>query len=69
MTFTNEGVWDRIVRLIATVVLGFATWLTWPGAWAMAFLIAGTIAFMTGLTGWCPMYTLFGISTNRKTAA
>jgi len=34
----------------------------------MAFLIVATIAFITGLTGWCPVYTYLGISTRKKTA-
>jgi len=69
MTFTNEGVWDRVIRVLVAMALGYAAWLTWPGVAAVAFLTIGTIALLTGLAGWCPLYALVGVSTSKKTAA
>jgi len=72
MTFTNESGLDRIVRLFVAMGFAIAAWAMWPGAWAMAFVIVAAIAMVTALAGWCPSYTLFGISTKRtdtKTAA
>ncbi|MBI4487049.1 MAG: DUF2892 domain-containing protein, partial [Acidobacteria bacterium] len=63
MTFANEGVWDRLGRLLVAWALGIAAWALWPGAWAMGFLIVATIALVTALAGYCPLYTLLGIST------
>lgn len=69
MTFINEGAWDRVIRIFAALVLGYAAWTFWPGTAAIVFLVFGTIAFVTGLVGWCPAYAVFGFSTKTKTAA
>ena len=70
MTFTNEGFWDRAIRLLVALVFGYAAWFTWPGVVALTFLIIGTIALATGLAGWCPLYAAFGCSTaGKKTVA
>lgn len=66
MTFVNEGLWDRLIRLVIGVVLGYFAWMTWPGTAAMVYLVIGAIAFVTGLVGWCPAYALFGFSTRKK---
>jgi hypothetical protein len=69
MTFVNEGVWDRLVRLIIGLALGYAAWMTWPGTAAIVYGVIGAIAFVTGLVGWCPGYALFGFSTKKKVGA
>ncbi|MFN4224992.1 MAG: DUF2892 domain-containing protein [Hyphomonas sp.] len=56
---TNEGKFDRILRivlglaLIALVFVGPQT----PWGWI------GLVPLATGLIGWCPAYTLLGINT------
>jgi uncharacterized membrane protein HdeD (DUF308 family) len=56
---TNVGSIDKIVRIIAGLVLlafavmGIGTPWTWIGIAPLA----------TGLMGWCPAYTLFGMNT------
>jgi hypothetical protein len=69
MTFTNEGTWDRVLRLLAGIVLGYAAWVIWPGALAIVSLVIAAIALVTGLVGWCAAYALFGFSTRKKVAA
>ena len=69
MTFVNEGVWDRVIRLLIGIALGYAAWVTWPGTAAMVYLVIGAIAFVTGLVGWCAAYALFGFSTRKKVGA
>jgi CHASE2 domain-containing sensor protein len=76
MAFMNEGTWDRVVRILAGVALGYAAWTTWPasvmsrpGAVSIAFLAIGAIAFVTGLVGWCPAYALFDVSTKKRVGA
>lgn len=69
MTFTNEGVLDRIVRILVGSSLAYVAWITWPGAAAIVLLLIAGIAVVTGLTGWCLLYRLFHISTKRGTAA
>lgn len=66
MTFTNVGIWDRIIRILAAFALGYAAWVTWPGTTSIVSLVIGTIALVTGLVGWCPVYAVFGISSKKK---
>lgn len=78
MTFMNEGVWDRVIRILAGLALGYAAWVTWPeaasimsrtGIVSLVFLVIGAIAFVTGLVGWCPAYALFDVSTKKRVGA
>jgi len=58
---TNEGVFDRVVRITAGFLLlssfflidGNLKWLT----------LIGVMPLLTGLVGSCPAYRLFGIRT------
>ena len=58
---TNEGVFDRVVRITIGYLLlssfflidGNLKWLT----------LVGIAPIVTGLIGWCPAYVPFGIST------
>lgn len=56
---TNEGGIDRIVRIVAGLVLlglmatGTIGWWGW----------LGIVPLATGLIGWCPVYTLLGMNT------
>ena len=69
MTFTNEGTWDRVIRILLAVALGYVAWVTWPATISIVSLVIGGIALVTGLVGWCAAYALFGISTKRKVRA
>lgn len=59
----NIGAADRVVRialglvLLALVFIGPVT----PWGWL------GLVPLLTGLVGWCPLYSLFGWSTHRRT--
>jgi hypothetical protein len=57
----NIGTTDRIVRaVIGLIVIAVGFYLSsWWGA-------IGLVLIITSVTGWCGLYTLFGIST-RKT--
>jgi hypothetical protein len=69
MTFTNEGTWDRVIRILVGFALGYAAWMGWPGIISIVSLVIGAIALVTGLAGWCPAYAIFGLSTRKKIAA
>lgn len=69
MAFTNEGAWDRVIRILLAVALGYVAWVTWPATISMVSLVIGGIALVTGLVGWCAAYALFGVSTKRKVRA
>lgn len=56
---TNIHPYERGLRVIVGLFLmSLAFW----GPSSLWFLI-GIIPIATGLSGWCPMYTMFGIST------
>jgi hypothetical protein len=66
MTFTNEGASDRLIRLVVAIGFGYAAWIAWPGTVGVVFAVIAALALVTGLVGWCPAYTLFGVSTTKK---
>ncbi len=62
----NAGTIDRIIRIIIGAALLYYAWMSWGDAgstlaWIAA--IAGAVAVFTGLSGWCALYTIFGIKT------
>lgn len=56
---TNEGGIDRVVRIIAGVVLLGLMAMGTIGWWGWL----GIIPLATGLIGWCPLYTVLGMNT------
>jgi DUF2892 family protein len=69
MRFLNEGQSDRAVRMLAGIVLVVAGWMLALNALGVALFAMGAIALGTGIVGWCPAYTLFGISTVKTPAS
>ena len=65
----NEGKTDRIIRLVLGVLL-LAVGL-WPlnglqaAVGGIVVAVVGLILLITGITGYCALYSLFGISTRR----
>jgi len=58
---TNVGGIDKAARIIAGLVLLSLIFILegntrWWG-------LAGLVPLLTGTLGWCPAYTLFGVST------
>jgi hypothetical protein len=66
----NVGVWDRLLRFVVGIVLiAVGIWLVaeW---WRWILIVIGAILVLTGLFGWCCIYSVFGINTGAgKTAA
>lgn len=61
----NEAGWDRAARVALGVVLLIVGFGVMEGT---AGVIVGIVAFvplLTGLAGWCPLYSVFGFRTNR----
>jgi hypothetical protein len=56
---TNEAGWDRGVRVI--VGMGLIA-LAIGGVW-WPWGLVGAVPLLTGVTGNCPLYTVFGVST------
>ena len=66
MNFVNEAGWDRIARLVIGVVLLVLGWGGFvPGVFGDVLKFLGFIPLLTGLVGFCPLYTLFKIRTNK----
>ena len=68
MTFLNEGQADRGVRMLAGILLIGAGWALSLNALGVVLVAVGAIALGTGLVGWCPAYSLLGISTVKTPA-
>ena len=63
----NEGSVDRIIRVIVGIAVlalglfgGIGGWLLW-----VAYIL-GAILLITGIVGFCPLYTLFKFTTAKK---
>ena len=55
----NEGSIDRAVRIVVGLVLISLVFIGPQSPWGWI----GVVPLATGLIGWCPAYTLFGIDT------
>lgn len=63
----NESNLDRIVRVVVGIVLlylGFGGALS--GAMAIVADVLGAVMLLTGVAGFCPLYTLFKFSTLKQ---
>lgn len=63
---TNESNIDRYIRVllgIALLVLGWTGIV--GGTLGLIFKIVGFVPLLTGLVGFCPLYALFKIRTNK----
>ena len=66
----NEGTTDRVVRVVvgaAALAASFAVGISTGGGIALAAV--GAIALITGATGFCPLYRVFGLSTRSASKA
>ncbi len=61
MTLRNEGVADRVIRIVVGLGLISAVFIGPQTPWGWI----GLVPLITGVVGWCPAYTLFGIKTCR----
>lgn len=60
----NEAGWDRAARVALGLGLLVLGWLGVVGGTAgLVLKIVGFVPLLTGLVGWCPLYTLFGFTT------
>lgn len=56
---TNQASFERVLRVLAGLVLIALAWTGTVGLWGWI----GLVPLATGLIGWCPAYTLLGINT------
>lgn len=62
MFTTNEGSLDRALRVIVGLGL-LALFFLYPQASWRYWTLIGIIPLFTGAVGWCPLYSVFGLST------
>ena len=55
----NEGTVDRVIRVVAGLVILSLAFVGPKSAWGYI----GLLPLATGLVGYCPAYSLFGINT------
>jgi len=64
---TNESGADRLIRIIVGILLFILGWLVLKNrVLGIIFDILGIILFITGITGFCGLYKLFGCSTKKE---
>lgn len=64
---TNMGSADRIVRIILAVVMGVLYFQgIVSGTLGIVLVVAAVIFALTSLISFCPIYTIFGLSTKSK---
>ena len=55
----NEGTIDRALRVAVGILLLALAYTGTIGMWGWI----GVVPLLTGLIGWCPLYTVLGINT------
>jgi hypothetical protein len=66
MSFFNEAGWDRLVRVLLGIILLYLGWGgVVAGGWGVFLKIIGFLPLLTGLVGFCPLYALLRIRTNK----
>lgn len=63
----NEALWDRVIRVILGVVLGYFGFFSMQGVGGIIVGVIGLILLVTGIVGFCPMYALLGFQTHKGT--
>lgn len=56
---TNEGHLDRVLRIVAGLVLIGLAATGMVGVWGYI----GVVPLLTGAVGFCPLYTVLGLNT------
>jgi hypothetical protein len=67
MSYINQSTTDRIIRVILGITLLALGWTNIiPGTLGIVFQYLGFVPLLTGLIGFCPLYALAKIRTNKK---
>jgi hypothetical protein len=62
----NEAVWDRVVRVMAGLLLLYLGWGgVVAGTLGTVLKWLGFLPLLTGIIGYCPAYTLLGGKTKK----
>ncbi len=55
----NEAVWDRVARIVIGLALLSLTLVGPRTLWGLV----GLVPLLTAFVGYCPLYSVFGLST------
>ena len=66
MGFVNEAGWDRVARVALGVVLLGVGFGVIGGTAGTVLGVVGLVPLVTGLVGYCPIYSLLHVRTNRR---
>lgn len=65
----NEAGWERVARIVLGVVLLVVGFAVIGGTGGTILGVVGFVPLLTGLSGWCPLYSVFGFRTNKQPEA
>jgi hypothetical protein len=65
---TNESPIDRVIRVILGAVLLYLAFGVFAGVLTVIFAVLGAIFVLTGVVGFCPLYALLHLNTNKAKA-
>ncbi len=60
----NESIFDRLIRMILAIIFLLLSYYL-SGFWSIVFYILTAISAITALSGFCLLYKVFNINTNR----
>ena len=64
---TNMGTTDKFIRVLIGILIAILYYMEIiSGMTAIIILALGIVFLITSLIGFCPLYTIFGIRTNKK---
>lgn len=62
----NMGSRDRIIRVILAIVLAVLIYFEiLQGVYAYVLLVVAAFFVLTSLVGFCPVYGIFGVNSNK----
>ena len=65
----NESGIDRVVRVIIAIAAVLGAWAVGFGSvFGIILLVVAAIMLLTAVTGFCPLYRIFGMSTAKDNA-
>ena len=66
MKYMNEAGWDRIARvLLGIALIALTLGNVVSGVIGIVFIVLGVVFLLTGVVGFCPLYALLKIRTNK----
>jgi hypothetical protein len=64
----NESMWDRAIRFVIGALLVYGWYAAFvAGVLGIVALVIGLVLLLTGVVGWCPLYSLFNMNTRLST--